>query len=56
MNRTDKFEFNGHEVTVIVPEEEKINGNWVWRAEFLGAFDYADRALLKKAGISAIIR
>lgn len=42
------FEYNGHEVTVIVPDSDKINGNWVWRAEFLGAFDYADRALLEK--------
>ncbi len=43
---TDKFDYKGKEATVIVPENP--NGNWVWRAEFLGAFDYADQALLKK--------
>lgn len=46
--KTEKFEFNGYEGTVIIPDEEKINGNWVWRAEFLGAFDYADKALSEK--------
>ena len=42
------FDYKGKEVTVIVPDEDKKNGNWVWRAEFLGAFDYADKALLEK--------
>ena len=45
---TDKFMFNDREVTVIKPENEATGGNWVWRAEFLGAFDYADKALLEK--------
>lgn len=38
--------WNDRPVTVLVPDNP--NQNWVWRAEFLGAFDYADQALLKK--------
>lgn len=42
---TIKKEFNGHEITLLRPEN--AGKNWVWRAEFLGAFDYADRALME---------
>ena len=42
------YQFNEREAVVIVPDKP-IQGNyWVWRAEFLGAFDYADKALLEK--------
>lgn len=43
-----KFIFDGREATVIIPDKPNEAKNWVWRAEFLGAFDYADRALLEK--------
>lgn len=33
----------GREYTVIKPSN--ANGNWVWRTEFLGIYDYADKAL-----------
>lgn len=35
--------YNDREYTVIKPAN--ANGNWVWRTEFLGIYDYADRAL-----------
>lgn len=38
--------FNNREATVIVPEKAAEGRPWVWRAEFLGAFDYIDKALL----------
>lgn len=46
METTDIFDFNGNRVTVIRPE--KPNGRWIWKTEFLYAFDYAERALLEK--------
>ena len=41
---TIKFDFNGYEATVIRPEHP--NGKWIWKTEFLTAFDGAERALL----------
>ena len=38
------FEFNGYTGTVIIPENP--NGKWIWKTEFLYAFDQAERALL----------
>ena len=43
---TIKFEFNGYEATVIRPENP--NGKWVWKTEFLYAFDTAERELLDR--------
>lgn len=40
----NKFVFNGYEATVIRPD--KPNGKWIWKTEFLTAFDAAERALL----------
>lgn len=40
MEKTYNYEFNGNEVTVIVPENP--NGEWVWKTEFLTAFDKAE--------------
>ncbi len=40
------FQFNGHSCTLLCPEIPCGERRWVWRAEFLGAFDYADMALL----------
>ena len=41
---TIKFNFNDYEATVIRPEHP--NGKWIWKTEFLTAFDQAERALL----------
>ncbi len=38
--------FNGYEYTVIRPENP--NGKWIWKTEFLYAFDQAERALTEK--------
>ncbi len=46
MEKTYTFFYNGHEATVIVPDN--ANGEWIWKTEFLYAFDAAERALLEK--------
>lgn len=46
--RTVEMKYNGHILTVICPEKAADGMPWVWRAEFLGAFDYADKQLLKE--------
>ncbi len=46
--KTEHFVFRGHECVLIVPDNPAKGNPWVWRAEFLGAFDYADKALLEK--------
>ena len=46
MENVIKFEFNGYEATVIRPENP--NGKWVWKTEFLYAFDAAERELLSR--------
>ena len=43
--QTITFEFNGYEATVIRPENP--NGRWIWKTEFLFAFDNAERELLE---------
>ncbi|MCQ2456269.1 MAG: alpha/beta hydrolase [Clostridia bacterium] len=40
------FELNGHEADVILPKE--ANGYWIWRAEFLGAFDTVDVEMVRR--------
>lgn len=42
--KTEKFEYNGYQATVIIPDNP--NGRWVWKTEFFYAFDQAERALL----------
>jgi lysophospholipase L1-like esterase/pimeloyl-ACP methyl ester carboxylesterase len=42
------FYLNGREGTVICPDVSAEGKPYVWRAEFLHAFDYADRALLEQ--------
>lgn len=44
--KTEIFEYNGYTATVILPENP--NGEWVWKTEFLYAFDQAEQALLDK--------
>ena len=39
-----EFTFLGHEAIVIIPDNP--NGKWIWKTEFLYAFDQAERALL----------
>lgn len=39
---------NGRESYVVCPEEAAEGRPWIWRAEYFGAFDSADRALLKR--------
>lgn len=39
-----KFTFQGHEATVLRPD--KPNGKWIWKTEFLYAFDKAEQELL----------
>jgi len=39
-------EYLGYEIVIQKPERAACKKPWVWRAEFLGAFDYADKALL----------
>lgn len=46
MENVIKFTFNGYEATVIRPE--KPNGKWIWKTEFLYAFDGAERELLSR--------
>ena len=45
MEKVITYEFNGRQATVIVPE--KPNGKWIWKTEFLYAFDQAEVELLK---------
>ncbi len=46
--------YGGRDYTVIRPAN--ANGNWVWRTEFLGAFDYADKALQNLGWTTAYYR
>ena len=41
-----EFEFNSFPAVVIVPDN--ANGKWIWKTEFLYAFDEAERALLQE--------
>ncbi len=41
------IELNGHTGFVVLPKAWRDGKKWIWRAEFFGAFDYVDRALLK---------
>lgn len=42
----ETLKFLSRTVTVIVPDKPCSERSWVWRAEFLGAFDSVDNALL----------
>ena len=41
------FTYKGHECTVVPPVNPCAQRRWVWRAEFLGAFDSVDQRLLE---------
>lgn len=39
----DTFIFNGHEATVLIPQNS--NGKWIWKTEFMYAFDKSEEDL-----------
>ena len=43
--KTETFELNGYQATVLFPENP--NGKWLWKTEFFYAFDQAERALFE---------
>ena len=46
IKKIENLQFNGYEATVIIPKNP--NGKWIWKTEFLYAFDQAEGALLEK--------
>lgn len=40
--------FDGHTLTVVFPHKAEKRRRWLWRAEFLGAFDTVDVAMLER--------
>ncbi|MBQ7720379.1 MAG: alpha/beta hydrolase [Clostridia bacterium] len=42
------FKVDGRESFIVVPKTPRPDHRWVWRAEFFGAFDSVDTALLEK--------
>lgn len=46
--QTEEFVFEGHNCTIISPEIPLQGKPWIWRTEFLYAFNDADMALLEK--------
>ncbi|MGM9626130.1 MAG: alpha/beta hydrolase family protein [Eubacteriales bacterium] len=42
------FVFAGHNAVLILPKEAREDKPWVWRAEFLGAFDTVDVEMLRR--------
>lgn len=43
-----EFDFNGHKAHIISPASPAPGNKWIWRAEFLGAFDSADIEMLRR--------
>lgn len=43
-----EFMWEGHACTLIEPQTPSSEKYWVWRAEFLGAFDQIDQELLRR--------
>ena len=42
------FTVGGRNSFIVCPKKPLAGNHWVWRTEFFGAFDYADRAMLEK--------
>lgn len=42
------FLLNGYETVLVIPKKPIEGNRWIWRAEFLGAFDQADMAMVEK--------
>lgn len=43
-----EFLLNGYVGSVVLPKKAADKNRWIWRAEFLGAFDKADMELVKQ--------
>ena len=43
-----EFELNGRRGVLVVPPNQREDGVYIWRTEFFGAFDAADREMLKR--------
>lgn len=50
------FTVEGHEGILICPQTPREDRRYIWRTEFLGAFDFADRELLKRGWYLAYYR
>lgn len=48
MPETLEFDFKGHPSTLIIPDTPAEGKPWIWRTEFLYAFNQADMALLER--------
>lgn len=48
MPKTLEFDFRGHKATLICPDSPEDGNPWLWRTEFLYAFNDADMALLNR--------
>ncbi len=46
--KAKEFIWEGRSCTVVMPNEANAGRRWVWRAEFLGAFDSVDMSLAAK--------
>ena len=46
--KCENFDLNGNKCTVVIPNEPRADKKWIWRAEFLGAFDSVDLDMLSK--------
>lgn len=55
-SRRIEFSLNGRNAILIFPDQPAPGRPWVWRTEFLGAFDDADRALLARGWHIAYLR
>lgn len=47
--KIEEYVYNGYKATVIIPDEP--NGKWIWKTEFLYAFDQAEVALVERGYI-----
>lgn len=50
------LDFQGREGVIVFPRQAAPDRPWIWRTEFLGCFDWVDRALLKKGWHVVYIR
>lgn len=50
------FELNGREGVLICPEGVKEGNPYIWRTEFLGAFDFVDQEMLRRGWCLAYYR
>lgn len=53
--KSENFVFEGRNCTVVFPGKEREDKKWIWRAEFLGAFDSVDTDMLSKGYALAYI-